>query len=96
MDMTLGCQANINADRHPFMISVDALVEVMGEFLAGGVGKTPAHWIKVIGDVATFPITRHTRLNWSVEPKGSAADVASVRRAVEFVRVQYPIVDHRP
>lgn len=70
----------------------DELAEILVTMLVGAAGGTPAKWRKALGPVEKLPTWQNVRCNWRVSPKGSAADLATIEKAVEIVREAHPYV----
>jgi hypothetical protein len=75
-------------------LTATALHALLVSLLAGATGTGEAKWRKAITAVEIHPIINRGRIacNWSVEAKGSPADLDAIAKAVEVVRVEHPYV----
>lgn len=55
----------------------------------GGIRR---RWRLVLGGVRTYDVTTHPHCNWSVTPRGSAAENEAVEAAADELRARFPIV----
>lgn len=49
-------------------------------------------WRIVIGRVRVHSLSTHPHCNWSIAPSGTAAEIDSVERLLDTVRLRHPIV----
>lgn len=68
------------------------LRETLVTMLVGAAGGTGAQWRKAVGEVEKLPTWANVRSNWRVTPKGSAAEVDAIGKAVEIARAAHPYV----
>lgn len=68
------------------------LRDLLATLLEGAAGGKREDWLRAIGAVEKLPTHLNVRSNWAVHPKGKAAELAAIKRAVELVRAEHPYV----
>lgn len=72
--------------------TTDEMQALLAHLLAGAVGKTDAHWKRLIGPVIALPIVTHPRSNWRIHPKGKPDEIEAIEKAAAVVREAHPYV----
>ncbi|WP_404711464.1 hypothetical protein [Sphingomonas sp. MMS24-J13] len=71
-------------------LTAEQIRDLLATLLAGAVGREPAAWLDAIGPITIHDIVWRPRCNWSVEPKGSRAQIAAIEKAVAIVAAEHP------
>ena len=73
-------------------MTVGELQDLIVKRLARASGGTQRHWRIVLGPVRLHDASTHPHCNWSVDPAGSAGEIAAVERLLDQIRLDHPIV----
>ncbi len=73
------------------MTASDLLDEIIAALMRGH-GGTRRRWRSVLGQVRVRDPATHPHCNWTIEPTGTAAEVATVERLLDDVRLRRRIV----
>jgi hypothetical protein len=68
------------------------LGEVLVAILTGAAGGSEERWRDVVGEVRYLPLATNVLSNWSIAPKGTAAELEAAAKAEELVRAEHPYV----
>ena len=71
------------------VLTPDQMRDLLAMLLRGAAGGERGHWLDAIGPVEKLPTHLNVRSNWTVHPKGKAAELAAIRQAVEIVRGEH-------
>ncbi len=74
------------------LMTASELQELLAKTLARAGGGTQRHWRLVVGPLRLHDAATHPHCNWSVDPSGTAGEVAAVERLLDRVRLDHPIV----
>lgn len=80
------------ATRATKVLSADELGDLLVKIIQGVAGGTAAGWRKAIGKIQRVETWRFVAFNWLVTPTGSAAQRATVEKAVAIVRAEHPYI----
>jgi len=72
--------------------TTDEMQDLLAHLLEGAVGKTAAHWKKLIGPLSALPIVLHPKSNWRITPKGKPVEIEAIEKAATVVREAHPYV----
>ena len=60
--------------------------------LVRSAGSTQRRWRIVVGPVRVHDLATHAHCNWSIDPTGTAREIAEVEGLLDRVRLDRPIV----
>jgi len=55
-------------------------------------GGAKHRWRKLIGPVQIYSLKTHLHCNWAINPTGSSAEVSTIERLMDDLRMSHPIV----
>jgi hypothetical protein len=74
-------------------VTASELRELLITGLARSAGGGRARWRRAVAEVRLYPLSTHPHCNWEVRAAGTSAEIASVERAVDRVRVDHPLLE---
>ena len=73
-------------------MKASALEDLLINTLVRKAGGTRRQWRIALGPVRLLDKATHPHCNWSVTPSGSAAEVSTIERLLDDVRLSHPFV----
>ena len=73
-------------------MTVSELQDMLVATLARRCGGTQRRWRLALGPVRMLPAELYPHCNWTVQPEGSAQEIAVIESLLDHVRLSHPIV----